>query len=147
MATCLDRGVWTWDGMDACGGWFYEPLLASGGEIYHREGDVREASRRNTVEPSRYGLTVFIYLFRVAWPPVVQSSPVAWRRIGVCATHAVPAAFTCHRQCGAYPYMHGVQRGTSCTEERNVLLSLLTVCPVASCASAPPPVASWHPRR
>jgi hypothetical protein len=111
------------------------------------EGDVREASRRNTVEPSRYGLTVFIYLFRVAWPPVVQSSPVAWRRIGVCATHAVPAAFTCHRQCGAYPYMHGVQRGTTCTEERNVLLSLLTVCPVASCASAPPPVASWHPRR
>lgn len=39
----LGLGLWTWDGMDACGGgWFYEPLLSS--------GDVREATRNSCAE-------------------------------------------------------------------------------------------------
>lgn len=67
---------------------------------------------------------------------------VAWHWIGVLRHPPCPAAaFTCcHRQCGAYCYMHDdVQRGTSCAKERNVLLSpfdRLSGCVLRECSSS-----------
>lgn len=95
------------------------------------------------------GLTVYLFVpsCPVATGPAflccaVLCCAVAWHWIGVLRHPPCPAAaFTCcHRQCGAYCYMHDdVQRGTSCAKERNVLLSpfdRLSGCVLRECSSS-----------